>query len=106
MRPQGSSSSEYYGSLDGTAGIAAVLVEHHRTPAFVKVVIEQGWAGQRPLDSMYAEVLNWGERDDAFFSFTYCEAIGWKPEALSRSNGQGIPSRSNVAPGHELNHAS
>jgi ubiquinone/menaquinone biosynthesis C-methylase UbiE len=87
VRPQGSSSSEYYGLLKGTAGIAAVLVEHHRTPAFVKVVVEQGWADQCVLDSMYTEVLNWGERDDAFFSFTYCEAIGWKPEALRQNSG-------------------
>jgi len=87
MRPQASSSSEYYGSPAGTAGFAAVMVEHHRTPGFVKVVVEQGWADQRLLDSMYTEVLNWGDRDDAFFSYTFCEAIGWKPESSSRSSG-------------------
>jgi ubiquinone/menaquinone biosynthesis C-methylase UbiE len=41
VRPQGSSSSEYYGSLDGTAGIAAVLVEYHQAPAFVRVPIAE-----------------------------------------------------------------
>jgi hypothetical protein len=29
---------------------------------------------------MYSEVLSWGERDDAFFSYTFCETIGWKSE--------------------------
>jgi ubiquinone/menaquinone biosynthesis C-methylase UbiE len=86
VRPQGSSSSEYYGSYEGTAGVAAVMVEHHRAPAFVKVVVDQGWADQRQLDSMYTEVFNWGERDDAFFSYTFCEAIGWKPESSSRNS--------------------
>ena len=27
---------------------------------------------------MYSEVLSWGERDDAFFAYTFCETIGWK----------------------------
>jgi SAM-dependent methyltransferase len=80
VRTQASSSSESYGSREVTSGVAAAMVEHHRAPAFVQVVLDQGWADQRALEAMYREILAWGERDDAFLSLTYCEATGWKPE--------------------------
>ena len=73
--------------LEETAEVAAIMVEHHRAPAFINVVIEQGWADQQLLDSMYAEVQNWGERDDAFFSYTFGECIAWKPYGPSHSAG-------------------
>ena len=80
VRTQGSSSAESYGSVEATSGITAVMVEHHRAPAFVQVVLEEGWADHSELEAMYSEVLSWGERDDAFLSLTFCETIGWKPE--------------------------
>jgi len=86
-RTLGSSSSECHASAEETPGVAATMVEHHRAPAFINVVIEQGWADQQLLDSMYAEVQNWGERDDAFFSYTFGECIAWKPDGPSHSAG-------------------
>lgn len=80
VRTQASSSCESYGSREATSGAAAVMVDHHRAPAFVQVVLDQGWADQRALEAMYREILAWGERDDAFLSLTYCEATGWKSE--------------------------
>jgi ubiquinone/menaquinone biosynthesis C-methylase UbiE len=80
MRTQASSSAESYGTLEATSAFSTSMVEHHRAAAFARVVLEQGWADQRELEAMYREVLSWGERDDAFFSYTFCETIGWKSE--------------------------
>jgi SAM-dependent methyltransferase len=76
---QASSSSESCGSLEATSMIAPGLVEHHRAPAFIKVVLEQASADEGALEAMYAEVLNWGRQDHAFLSLTFYEAIAWKP---------------------------
>jgi hypothetical protein len=80
MRTKATSSAESYGTLEATSAFSTSMVEHHRAPAFALVVLEQGWADQRELEAMDSEVLSWGERDDAFFSYTFCETIGWKSE--------------------------
>ena len=92
VRTQGSSSSESYGSVEATSGITAAMVEHHRAPAFMQVVLEQGWADRTELEGMYSEVLSWGERDDAFLSLTFCETLGWKPEAAAPGSEDLTPS--------------
>jgi hypothetical protein len=39
--------------------------------------LAEGWVDQDTLDAMMAEVDHWAERPDAFFTQTWCAAIGW-----------------------------
>jgi hypothetical protein len=40
-------------------------------------VIEWGWIDPQTVDQVKAAVKEWGENPDAFFSVTWCEALGW-----------------------------
>jgi SAM-dependent methyltransferase len=82
-RTQTSTSTETYGSLDTTSTAALVMVEHHRAPEFAGVVLERAWADQSELDDMYRALGAWGQRDDAFFSLTFCETLAWKLQTES-----------------------
>jgi hypothetical protein len=53
VRVQASFSAESY----EPSVITAVMVEHHRAPSFVKVVLENGWADQTTVDARYREML-------------------------------------------------
>jgi SAM-dependent methyltransferase len=78
IRCQGSSSTEWYASPEATRFWADVVAAQARNPAFARVVFEQGWTDPAMLEAIVAEYRAWSERDDAFVSRTFCEAVGWK----------------------------
>jgi hypothetical protein len=42
------------------------------------VIIGQGWASRVELEAMIQAVRECGQRPDAFLSFLYCGALGWR----------------------------
>ncbi len=76
-----SASLESLATPEEIAAGAAYMVEHNQQPAFVQVVLDEGWADQASLEATYADLRAWGRRDDALCVVVYCEAIGWKPDA-------------------------
>jgi hypothetical protein len=43
-----------------------------------KRAIKEGWIDEAKLEAMRKEIEAWGERPDAFYVRTWCEAVGWK----------------------------
>jgi ubiquinone/menaquinone biosynthesis C-methylase UbiE len=66
-----------YGTDDATRGFAAWFVEQISTPSFVELVTSQGWADLGKMEALIAEIMAWGERDDAFVAGTGVTALGW-----------------------------
>ena len=48
-----------------------------RHQPFVDVVVGHGWADRERLEAILTEIRAWAERPDAFYSVTYCAALGW-----------------------------
>jgi hypothetical protein len=48
-----------------------------QNPDVAQAVLAKGWASAEELEAMRAEVLEWGERPDAFAAVLYCAALGW-----------------------------
>ena len=72
--------ADYHGTLDETRRFAMLVEPLLRHQAFVDVVVEQGWADRAHLEAILAEIRAWAERPDAFYSVTYCAALGWVRE--------------------------
>jgi hypothetical protein len=62
-----------------------VAVEEHSkfiiamcsAPNFRNQAIAMNLCGQPMLDDLINEWRQWGKHPDAFFSITFCEAVGW-----------------------------
>ena len=48
-----------------------------RQPAFVALVTARGWADEAALEATAAELLEWGERPDAYHAAMGVAAVGW-----------------------------
>jgi SAM-dependent methyltransferase len=79
VRSLGSSSTEWYASPAATRFWADVAEAQVRNPAFARIILDNGWADPPTLEAIVTDFRAWGERDDAFVSRTFCEAVGWKP---------------------------
>ena len=75
------------GGVFGTEGdaqfAAGWLADQLRTPAFAKLVLEQGWLDAPTFDRVIEEVLAWGRRPDAFWVVMGVTALGWVKAASS-----------------------
>lgn len=75
VRTRASASLTAAGSLPETRQAAAVLAGVFQGVS--RIALEQGWLDQQRADAIQAEVLAWGEREDAFRALLLCEAVGW-----------------------------
>ena len=50
---------------------------HLIEPNFVETAVGQGWTDRLELEAIRAETEAWADRPDAFWSLTFCEALGW-----------------------------
>ena len=64
------------GNARGTLRHAAFLQAMLR--GFAATAIEQGWMDQAALDATATEIDAWAQRADAFYSTTWCHAVGWR----------------------------
>jgi ubiquinone/menaquinone biosynthesis C-methylase UbiE len=76
-RVVGSASLETAGTLQATRQTSADLLRNFSAAPWVDDVIEWGWIDPQTVDQVKAAVKEWGENPDAFFSVTWCEALGW-----------------------------
>ena len=72
--------ADYHGTLDATRRFATLAEPLLRHQAFADVVVGPGWADRERLEALLAEIRAWAERHDAFYSVTYCAALGWVGE--------------------------
>lgn len=72
VRTKATSTTRNAGSLEDTRAYAAFMKTWP-----VRTALVEGWVTQATVDAMWAEIDAWGERPDAFFVMTYCEAVGW-----------------------------
>ena len=70
-----------WGSEADTRFLAAWAVDQMRRPAFLDVVLAEGWADRARLDAMAAAILAWGDRSDAFLATLAPAAVGWVADA-------------------------
>lgn len=78
-RPQGFAlTPETYGDATSTRWIADFAVGLFTAPSLADTVVEQGWATRDELAQMAMAFREWGERRDAFMTWLYCAAIGWR----------------------------
>jgi ubiquinone/menaquinone biosynthesis C-methylase UbiE len=78
VRVHMTASCEYRADPVTTRTWAKVLAEFFKDPKLASVAIDQGWADHTILVEMMAALLEWGDHPDAFWSETWCEAVGWK----------------------------
>lgn len=79
VRTEGYAVAESFGSVEGIRMMAAVGVQQMSEPAFVETVLAQGWADERELASMVAELKAWGENPDAYWAIMAPAAVAWVP---------------------------
>lgn len=72
VRTKVSSSTRNAGSHEETRHYSAFL----KTWSLATALAER-WVTRATVDAMIAEFDAWGEHPDAFFTATYCEAVGW-----------------------------
>ena len=72
VRTKATSTTINAGSQEETRDYAAFMKTWS-----VRTALAEGWVTQATVDAMWAEIDAWGERPDAFFVMTYCEAVGW-----------------------------
>jgi SAM-dependent methyltransferase len=66
-----------WGTPEETRDLCVWFADQLSMPATVEVVTSQGWADHATLDAIYAELLAWGERPDAYFAVMGVAAVGW-----------------------------
>ena len=69
---------EVYGDPASTRWFAELGVDLLSASSVSDVIIGQGWATRVELEAMIQAVREWGQRPDAFLSFLYCGALGWR----------------------------
>ena len=72
VRAEASASVYSAGSLEETRRLAALY-----KAVQAQTALAEGWVTQATVDAMVAEIDAWAERPDAFYTLTYCEAVGW-----------------------------
>lgn len=77
--------AEYYGTLEETRRAAFIAGRVMRNSEWAQLVLAQGWATADELEALRADVLEWGERPDAFAAVLYCAALGWVDEKPSQA---------------------
>jgi ubiquinone/menaquinone biosynthesis C-methylase UbiE len=76
-----------WGTPEETRDLGAWFADQLSMPTTVEVVTSQGWAGHTELDAIYAELLTWGERPDAYFAVMGVAAVGWVDDEASSGTG-------------------
>lgn len=77
-RSEASAIARPFGTRTGTRWLAEHFLRgHFIEPNFTETAIAQGWATAESLQEMQADVEAWADSDDAFWSLTFCEAVGW-----------------------------
>ena len=76
VRTKATTSTMNAGSLEETRDCAAFF----KTWSMLPMALAEGWVTQATVDAMLAEIDAWAERPDAFYAWTYCEAVGWTGE--------------------------
>ena len=74
----GSSSTEYLGTAEQIQSILPIALEELSGPKITQTAIEMGWADQAQMNRAVKAITDWANRDDAFYSILWCEAVGWK----------------------------
>jgi SAM-dependent methyltransferase len=67
------------GTPELTRQVARGLVARLQGPFGADAIVRLGWATRAEIDAMFAAVLTWGERPDAFYAGLYCSAVGRAP---------------------------
>lgn len=78
--------AEYYGRLEETRRLANVIIRQLQNPDIIPLARQ--WVAAEQIDSMCAEVREWGERPDSFAAVMYCAALGWVDTESSESDGR------------------
>lgn len=79
LNVKGTASSEYSGDSESVLPTAQVMSALFTSPDFVVPVLQMGWIDKSGIDEIVAAWKEWGEHPDAYYAFTNCEAVGWKP---------------------------
>jgi len=76
-----------FARADAAAGVtsAGSLAETRRSAAFekaqfdglVRTALTEGWLDDARAEAMGKEILDWGERPNAFSATVWCETLGW-----------------------------
>jgi ubiquinone/menaquinone biosynthesis C-methylase UbiE len=69
--------ADHYGTPEATRRFAHLVEPLFRHQEVAELVVGQGWVDRAHLEAIHAEIRSWAERPDAFFSITYCAALGW-----------------------------
>lgn len=67
------------GTLELTREAAHGLRARLAGPFGGEALVALGWTTPAELEAMLVELHTWGERPDAFWSGTFCSAVGWTP---------------------------
>jgi SAM-dependent methyltransferase len=79
LNVKGSASSEHSGDTESVQATAQVMSMLFNSPDFVEPALDLGWIDRPGIDEIVAAWKEWGEHPDAYYAFTNCEAVGWKP---------------------------
>ena len=79
LNVKGTASSEYSGDSESVQSTAQVMSALFNSPDFVEPALEMGWIDRAGIDEIVAAWKEWGEHPDAYYAFTNCEVVGWKP---------------------------
>jgi len=77
-RVRGSATYQSYGTPEETRIWAERVVGAFTEPPASEKLLQLGWATQSELEEIAAYWRAWGEKPDAFYARTWCEAVGWK----------------------------
>jgi SAM-dependent methyltransferase len=69
---------ETYGDAAGARWMADVAIGMFSAPAMATTILDEGWASQAELDDVLRAMDEWGNHPDAFMTWLYCAALGWK----------------------------
>jgi len=74
-KAEASASVEYAGSVQQTRRHAAFLKA--MLEGLARTVLAQGWMDRATVEAAAAEIDAWAGRPDAFYTTTWCQALGW-----------------------------
>jgi SAM-dependent methyltransferase len=78
--PETQATVSSYGTAGGTRVFAELLAQRFRGEGEAGgTAIREGWATAAEVDSIYAALLEWGERPDAFGYQVFCHGVARKP---------------------------
>ena len=68
-----------YGTPEAVRSFGRARAEDCGDGWYRSAAVAHGFAGDREIDAMRAAWLEWSESPDAYLSFAWCRALGWKP---------------------------